>query len=250
MRQLSREPLGRTTEDNLDILDTIQFDRLIVQAMEYNACSACKFVDTDLNRTAVNRPCPQCSVPSEGGTGYFDPSILSIVDLLQEAYCAIGTPPTSRFDYPMESERAHTASVVIFFCTLAELLLERLLSYRMEAMGLPAGVVKQLTFDNDTHSLRLTKLFPSLIGERWLQVLERIDPDKKKQYILLSSTVKEITKKRNGFVHAGNDWDMRKDIAELCLKSLFPMLDLFVELNNALVHPLMLSKMSASNHCQ
>jgi hypothetical protein len=190
----------------------------------------------------VGLPCSICKTPSEGGYSFFDASIVAIASLLQEAFLSLGSPTKNNLSFPGEGERAHAASVLIFFCIIKELLLERFLYNRMEAMELPSGVIKQLSNDNDTHSLRLKKLFPALIDCDWTEALKVIDPEDKKAYPDLNNRLKEITGHRNNFIHEGKDWVMDKSVAEQCLVDLFPLLELFVELNNKYVHTLYFAK--------
>ncbi len=108
------------------ILEHIEYSNLYVEAMDYNICRKCKVVDKDDNRTLAGQPCTICKAPSEGGYAFFGPNAFSMIELLQESYQKLHPIKSKQNDYPSGSERAQSASTVIFFCTLKEILLEKI----------------------------------------------------------------------------------------------------------------------------
>lgn len=222
----------------MDILESIKYDNLSVKAMEYYQCEHCRVVDKEDYRLTVGAPCRVCQKPGEGPMPFFDVAIVSIIGLIQEAFCAIPEAPKNVWEYPEESERAHSGATIVFFCTLKELLLERFLDHYAYALKLPKGVIKRLQEDNDSHSRRLNNLFPSLIGLTWEKAIAAIDPSGEKRYADLSTFLKDVSDKRNRLLHVGADWDMTKPMAETCIRYLFPLLELYVQLHNSFVHPL------------
>ena len=222
----------------MDILETIKYDKVVVEAMSYDVCPTCGVVDQDSYLTVVGVPCKVCKTPSEGGHAFFDVSILSIIELVQESFCAIPEATKKLGRYPVEPVRAHTGATIVFFCTLKELLLDRFLDSLAHVQGLSQAVIDRLQADNDSHSRRLTRLFPALVGVSWEDALQTLDPHDRGKYDDLNAFLKNITDERNLFL--GADWNLSKPLADDCIRSLFPVLNLFVALHNKYIHALLL----------
>jgi hypothetical protein len=221
----------------MEIDEFIKFGKVQTIAMSYQICRDCHVVDTFSDRIRVGSLCPTCSVPSKGGRMFFDGAVLTIVDLMQEAYCAIPKPPEKNLFSYSPSERAHAAAVVVFFCTLKELLLERFLNMIMEAQSLPDRVQDRLNSDNRSHSQRLLKLFPSLVGDSWPNVLQSLQSTSTEKLNELDAFLAKISEVRNTFIHEGLDYRIDSAQALKCLQNILPMLALFVLMHNKFVHP-------------
>ena len=189
-----------------------------------------------MNRTLVGSPCPVCRTPSEGGLTYFDMSILSLVDLIQEAYTAI--PPDSHpsSQSTIDSEMTHSVSVVVFYTTLREALLQRFTMELMFQNNLQLELRERLYKDYNSHNERLFKLFPALAGLDWDEALQLVNASSGKDFSPVSETMKDIAVIRNKFVHETNFFGIDRNIATRCIEFLYPTFELFVALHNVLIH--------------
>lgn len=149
-----------------DILD-IKHQSLGLVLADFHICQHCHIVDRDSNRIKVGYPCPNCGTPSPAGRMYFNVSVHSLINLMQEFFhkdqSKLETPEDELFD-EVSQKKSSKLAVIIFFATLREVLLENLLYDLMIAQNLPGNVCKRLFSDSITHKQRLEKLFPSLAG--------------------------------------------------------------------------------------
>jgi hypothetical protein len=232
----------------MDITQYLKHGKLSSPAGQYQICRDCRVVDLSMSRIVKGAPCPACGSPSKGGLSFFNMSDLLLLDLIQEAYLAIPRDDQNTLPYPSDAQRTYIASVMIFFCTLKELLLVRFIYSLMDAKKIPDLVQSRLLDDNHTHSQRLIKLFPSLVGVRWDESIAALKPDDPHAYSALNAFLKTTTDKRNDFVHKGLWFDLTLPLAEECLTFLFPLLELFVSFNNAIVHPIHLRAIHDKQH--
>lgn len=226
----------------MDITKNIRkfiFDRNIVSiAMEYHICRTCKIVDTS-PRIFVGSLCPTCQNPnSEGGLMFFDSSVLTLISLLQSTYRAIPKRDSAEEPFPTKEEHAHSASVIIFFCILKEILLERFLTLLMQSQKLPELVCKRLLADHNSHTQKLSRLLPAIVGISWDEAISSLSTENEVDFIRLNTFLKNVTDLRNDFVHDGLHHFLNNDVADQCIDWLFPLLKLYVSLNNKFIHPL------------
>lgn len=224
--------------------EMLKHGKLQTIAMQYDICLHCRIVDTSMSRMLVGTPCPTCRRASEGGMMFFDSTPLTIIDLLQEAYCAIPVKADASQLFSSPPELAHTAAVVIFFCILRETLLERFLSSVMRALDLPEAIQDRLSADNHQHMQRLQKLFPALVGINWDEAIDQVQADTSESLTKLDTFLKRVSNVRNTFVHKGFDFRMEQSLAKECLENVSPMLLFFTLLHNRFVHPRYFQKIS------
>ncbi len=219
-----------------DILFMVRRRQLSTIAGEYYQCTECRIAD-QFRRNLAGTICPTCQKQSDHGLSFFDLSVLAMIDLLQEAYRAI--PKQSKDDPDqLEGVDSHSASVLIFYCIIRELLLIRFTTALMVALDLPLSVQERLQADSDTHTARLFKLFPALTGIKWEEALKALPSRGGQDWLALNQFLKEVSEKRNKFMHDGLFFKAGRNDADDCIKNLFPLLELFIELNNVFVHPL------------
>jgi hypothetical protein len=218
----------------IDALSIIDKRRISTIAGEYYQCTECRVADTYM-RTREGTTCPTCKRQSDLGMSFFDLSVLIMLDLIQEAYRAI--PPTNAgSDDDLERVTSHSASVLIFYCTLRELLLIRFVTALMIGMRLPITVSRRLDADSDSHSQRLFKLFPALTGMTWEEALDSLPVLDGVNWGQLNEFLGIVSDKRNAFLHEGQFAKGRRDTAIDCVTNIFPLLELFIQLNNVFVH--------------
>jgi hypothetical protein len=207
-------------------------------AQRYHVCQTCQSVDNTMTQLVPGTPCVHCKVPSPYGMTFFNESVLLLIELLQEAFKGIPELPEPNRTIFATSEHVHTTSAVIVFCTLKELLLERLLGAMMTGQRLPEPVCRRLIADNNTHTQRLSRLFPALATHSWEDALSAIDSRDATKFTDLSHFLKKIADIRNDFVHDGRYLSLDRDLATEVVDNILPMLSMFVALHNEYVHPL------------
>jgi len=159
----------------MDILE-VRDQELSTLLSNFMICTSCVFVDRDLDRMKVGYPCPQCNVVSTGAELYFPVVVSTLIDLMQEFYqlthgANVGSAQISK----IQNQSNHQLAVVIFFCTLIEVLLQHFLERCMSRMGLPHKIQERLLKDNISVNRRFRKLFPTLIGAEWYSGPGKLD---------------------------------------------------------------------------
>lgn len=218
----------------MNILD-IKKQRLSSILVDWQVCESCRIVDRDSGRMRVGYECPICRVPGDGGVKYFEFSVHALVDLMQEAFHTESTIKEVNSDSPKNPP--HSISVLLFFCTLREILLNNLIWELCRAQKIPELVYKRLLSDNRTHTQRQKNLLPSLINAKWNTALEALDKFVELDYKKLDGSIEKIVFARNKFTHEGTGWGIDRSMAEECMQNIWPILNLFVSLHNAYVHP-------------
>jgi len=137
---------------------------------DFQVCQFCGIVDRDHGRAKVGYPCPNCGERSKGGLEHFGLPIHALINLMQESF---HQKPTQSSRLPI-SGNAHKLAVVIYFCTLGEVLLEHFLRELMDALRLPASVQNRILVDNLFSKERVERVFPSLVGEKWNAVIKEL----------------------------------------------------------------------------
>jgi hypothetical protein len=209
---------------------------------DFHICQHCHIVDRDSDRIMVGHPCSNCEKPSPSGRGYFNLSVHSLINLMQEFFHKDQSEETgpscsdSRL-YGILSKKNSKVAVIVFFVTLREILLENLLYDLMIAQELPGNVCKRLFADSPTHRQRLENLFPSLAGVTWKMALNTVNKKCELDYVALDSFVRNIVNARNKFLHKGSKYAITEKMAEECLRNIWPLLNLHVYLHNEYVVP-------------
>jgi hypothetical protein len=210
-------------------------------------CQACRIVDRDDDRMIVGHPCSNCGVPSPAGRSYFRSPVFSMIDLMQEFYHAKHDKQVYTVRDHLDSTHNARLAVVIFFVSLGEALLDHLLNELMGAHGLPDGVRERLMTDNNSHSRRLENLFPSLVGVKWKEAMSELSKASTLDYRKLDRSITEIVRSRNTFLHQGHKVGIKVEMAEGCMRNIWPLLNLYVELHNRFVYPIFQEEKKAYN---
>ena len=223
-----------------DVTD-IKHQSLGLVLADFHICQHCHIIDRDNNRMMVGHPCSNCGTPSPAGRSYFNLSVHSLINLMQEFYHKDqskqdATPRDELFGKVLTKKNSRLA-VIIFFATLREVLLENLLYDLMIAQELPGNICKRLFSDSFTHKQRLDKLFPSLSGVTWKKAIKNVSAKCELDYIELDNFIEKVVKARNRFLHEGKKWAIKEEMAEECLRRIWPLLNLHVYLHNEYVVP-------------
>lgn len=205
--------------------------------MRYTVCRDCCIAGVFLDADSPEVPCPVCGSKKGVGLLFYDLDILIMVDLVQESYQSISNFDDTNQKGVSRADRAHIASVLVFFCTLKEMLLDRFLGHLMHAHKLPEGVRKRLLADNITHTQKLRRLLPSLTGVKWPEILATFPKKDNENFTQLDLILEETASARNDLVHEGLYLVAKPSIATKCITHEMPLLDLFVQLHNSYVYP-------------
>ena len=210
--------------------------------LSYYLCQSCAYVDTDAMRVQVGHPCPRCSSPSPGGLSYFALPIPTVGDLIGELHPLpeLDAPdPTARLPIP----DSHQFALLVFFCTLAEVLLQHFLQRYMDHLAISLTVQQRLLSDSSGMKRRLDNLFPSIVGVKWNDAVKTVSATSGTDFVQTVTFAAEAAAKRNLLLHLGNQWAIPQEMPERCFNETAPLLRLFVELHNAFlarpVNPLM-----------
>jgi hypothetical protein len=146
----------------------------------FHICQSCSLVDADQERCAVGHPCAHCGETSRGALSYFGLPVASLVDLMQESFQQ--KPRVAEHGRALAKDGVHQLAVVIYFCTLGEVLLDHFLRELMHALQIPQGAQERILTDNLFSKDRVEKVFPSLVNEKWKAVIKELTKNSKLNY--------------------------------------------------------------------
>ena len=198
---------------------------------DFHVCQFCGVVDRDHERVKVGYSCPNCSEKSKGGLLHFSLPTPALINLMQESF---HQRPTQSNRLPTGAN-AHKLAVVIYFCTLGEVLLEHFLRELMDALQLPTSVRNRILNDNLSSKERVEKVFPSLVGKKWNAVIKELGKTSKLDYEKTVKFYLKVVQARNLFLHRGNKWTIPEGMPEECMEETWPLINLYVELHNRFV---------------
>ncbi len=215
----------------MDILE-IRSQRLSTLQADFMICQSCGFVDRDDERITVGYKCAHCGSPGSGARVYFLNPVRSMIDLMQEFYHP-GQSASAKAEAPAEqNESNHQLAVIIFFCTLGEVLLQHFLKKRMSKMGIPHEIQDRLLNDNLFVKQRIQKLFPTLTGVKWKKAVTTLSDRVELDYNEATKFYQHASDARNKFLHEGNKFAIPQNMPEQCLRHIWPVVCLFVDMHN------------------
>ena len=184
------------------MLDSESFDDLEEFVGRWQICQSCSVVDDSPYRSTVGTPCESCGKPSKGGLAYFHLNVQVLVGILIEA---------ARFSKKVRlggTELEHSLntrniSVLLFFCTLRELLIDQFIEELFVSKSTPEAIRSRLLNDNRNQSKRINKLIPALINREWKVALRELDAAQGSTYAELDGALNQLVKIRNDFIHGG-----------------------------------------------
>jgi len=201
----------------------------------YFECKVCGAVDNGRDTLKVGNQCTTC-----GGTEirrmHFNTNIHILVDMIQETFHTLRVDENAKKQY--QGVQANDVSVVLFFCTLRETLLNSLITRLIITHKLTDGITSQLLSDNKFHVQKQNKLFLSLTGTKWREALKKITKPESYNYTDLDAFIASVVRCRNSFVHEGRKCSIDARFSEECLRALPRLTRMYVALHNEFVHPL------------
>ncbi len=161
--------------------------------------------------------------------------MLTLIDLIQKAFHTQNSSPGEQLDSDCAP---HDVSVVLFFCTLREILLTWFIDHLFWAQKISRPIFNRLLADNNTHMQRQNNLLPSLTGKKWNVLIEEEMRTSQLNYGKLKDLIQRAAEARNKFMHEANHWGFSRQLAEECIQNIWPLLNFYVALHNRYVHPL------------
>lgn len=203
----------------------------------YFICRACGFMDRDMARMEVGHECAQCGVPGEGGRLVYPMSVLDLLDLMQAAMHA---PPRFDLDGDAKDGAYSVVSVVLFFCTLREVLLTYLIESLCDALDVPPRVSERLLKDSSGYRERQDRLLPALTGMKWKDMIAQEVSRDCPAFADVDGLLETAAKARNKFMHEGRqDASLTRELAAQCIDVTPVLMDLYASLHNSHVRPLL-----------
>ena len=207
----------------------------------YFECQKCSIVDRNKDRINSQNECPKCSAVNEGGFLYFHINILILLDLIQESFHSSQNENIEGRFY--EGEGPNDISVVIFYCTLREALLDNLIVRLLRAHELKDGVKERLLEDNKFHIQKQNRLFKSLTNVKWNDAIINLNEESKIDFKKVDEFTLEVVRARNYFIHEGRRWAIDRELSTNCINNVPPLISLYVKLHNNYVHPFYLKNL-------
>jgi hypothetical protein len=207
----------------------------------YLECQKCSIVDRNKDRINSRNECPICGTVNEGGLLYFHVNILILLDLIQESFHSSKTENIEGRFY--EGEGPNDISVVIFYCTLREALLDNLIVRLLKAHELKDGVKEGLLEDNKFHIQKQNKLFKSLTNAKWNDAIINLNEESKIDLKKVDEFTLEVVRARNDFIHEGRKWAIDRELSTNCINNVPRLISLYVKLHNNYVHPFYLKNL-------
>jgi len=200
----------------------------------YFVCEGCGIVDRDINRAAKGYPCSTCGDPSKGAHSYWSGlKIEALVQLMEEAH----DQPDERWPAANLPVDYHRLAVVIFFCTLGEVLLENFLVECMLARQVSAEIRKRLLADSPFARQRVGRLFRTLTGKKWRDAVAAVGAKASRNYAETLSFYLHVQARRNELLHEGEVFAVAPDLPGECLQQTQALVDFFCALHNEFVQP-------------
>ena len=221
--------------DSIEVLESLKSSnsdqRWSVIVDDFLNCDSCKIVDRNPERDTAGYKCPHCESPSEGGHQYFPLNADILIDLMQESYL----PKQTESKATKRQIRLYQAAIVIFFCSLGEVLLNQFLEELMLKQGLSRKIQDRLFKDNLFMKQKIERLFPALTGVKWIKAVEMLNERVNSHYIETHKLYQHISKVRNDFLHKGAVWSIHVRMPRQCLRHIWLLLHLFADLHNEYV---------------
>lgn len=227
------KPLNELNTKEVQILirDLINRNqRLSILLANFIICDSCGIVDRDRNRLRAGYKCTNCG-KEETATLYFDINVLSLIDLMQEFYSSDLIFREEKIDIAQRDINIRIG-VVIFFCSLTEVLLYNFLERFMRKKGISEKERNKCFSNYLSISKRVKSLFPSLTGDKWEEAISEINEKVELNYIKTSKFCIKVKKARNKFLHKGYRRAIPKGMSEECITQIWSLLSLFVSLHN------------------
>ncbi len=198
-------------------------------------CDHCLIVDRDMGRSTPGHKCRNCNQPGNGSMGYFNVSVYEMLSLMENFYNLETKEFSQEFNEYIPNKNIHHISFIIFFCSLAEILLTNFLNHYFDKENLSKKIRYRLLDDNILTKQKIDKLFPSLIGKKWKDAVKIINEKSKFDYKKTLDFHNRVVKIRNELIHHGSSWLIPDEMPLDCLRNVIPLVQLFIDLHNEFI---------------
>ncbi len=215
-----------------------------VTTMSYLACAKCGVVDTENERMRKGFVCPICGTASRGGCNYFPMAATFVVNMMQSTFHAGQKSPHFLRNKDGQENREvadYQLAVIIYFSTVTDLLIEKLLEELGRVKNTPYDVIRFLLDEHRFTRSRLERIFPLFADRKWKVALSDACAVSDSDFNSIDAFVRSVEDRRNTLLHEGYKWSIPKEMPRDCIDRLPELLSLFVALHNLLVHPRYLS---------
>lgn len=199
---------------------------------DYLVCPNCGVIDRDFERMIKGYNCPICNAESEAGRLFFDLTVSTLTDLLQQTYHS--SFQLSEFTSQPQSSDVGT---IILFCTIREVLLTNFIIRLLRAKNIPVEIIEKLLDDNKLANQKFGDLFKTATGTKWDAAIKDLSKKLKFEFIEVSNVMKKSSEVRNSIIHEGSIWSATHELSTTCINNIGSLFFLFVELHNTYVHP-------------
>jgi len=210
-------------------IDNQRFSTLFAS---YFSCSKCGYVTDDLEILNAKSPCKHCGSTNHRAYFHFRMGVLIMVDLMQEYYHL--QPSESPLLKALGKGHVnHLLAIIIYYCSLGELLFEDFLVKYMIKASIPSSIQGELL--KDISMDKRLGLFHALTGKRFKTVVKQLSQRSKVDYNRVVSFYLQVRNERNTFLHTGNKFLIKKDMIDNCLIDTPSLIQLFVDIHNLFI---------------
>ncbi len=209
--------------------------REIIQ--RYSVCRTCSIVDTDVKRIFVDNKCRICGAASEGGRMYFDMPVRIVGSLLDEAYQLLNHDSNDK-----KTLRLHSVSTVLYFNTLKETMMNRLIDRAFIANDIPNSFAQKMLADNKLYSQKQNSLLPAMLDKTWREIIAEVSETFREDFTKLDDLLKRVAKARNTFLHEGDHFDISEQLAKESYCGSKILANFYVSVHNHYIHPAVMKK--------
>ncbi|RJR08366.1 hypothetical protein C4588_05850 [Candidatus Parcubacteria bacterium] len=208
-------------------------------------CDNCQLVKHNSEfRYEGKYKCPNCNRIWAAGTLFFDIRITGLLKIIRHLhkippidtktkYCSyISKKCDMGIDKKITDEYLHQLPIIVFFCSLGEVLLLHFFEKLMFKKGIKSDEQDKYFSKHLSISKRVQDLFPKLVEVTWLEAMNEISKNSNYDHNKTSGFYLKVNKVRNLFLHEGIKWAIEDDMPEKCMEYRSPLLHLFVDLHN------------------
>lgn len=202
----------------------------------YTRCPTCDFVVHGLTGIGVDSPCSECGTQGLRRSLHFPMHILTLIDLMQDQYLYVADEDASvRNSLKSSGIQSNHLGVIISFCALWEALIFKFMKECMIGQGISDTIRNRLFEDNRFWHNRTGKLFKSLTGKKWNDVIRHVEAKTGRQHSRSIETFHEARRARNVFVHEGYRGHFDASLPKKCVDQIEASLWVFVDLHNEFI---------------
>ena len=204
---------------------------LAIIATAFIECPVCLYAQR-LNQSPGGHLCSNCKEISSSNKLYFDLRVPMFIDHVVEAYNSIDPERESQENViPPHS----FASVVLFYCTLREVLISHLVNRLAAKDKIPNLVLAKLLKSYSSQRQKTEQLIPSFTKVKWAKMIEGATKADGLEYAKHERISVELIRKRNAFIHDGALFEMDRESTDQAISEIKNLVRIFVCFNNAYV---------------